>query len=283
MTDSKKSVFLATTALKQFWNISHPRLLLAGEWCRLYGDKQSGKIEALPFIWNHVDDVYNAQQYCDEVYETVLDSISKILNKYLQIDQDIKYYRIILGNWLIHFIHQAYDKYRIIKEASKLGSVETYVMDTKQYDYPFDFLDYNAKAETDIYQLQLFSQVAKYMGVSCKTKKLISFEPKTLPVKKSRIRYLKERLSSFKYLLYKYFSTNEVVIVGPYFKKNKHIFEFKLWLKSKAKISFDPFNYYLIKELKENNLDFRNNIKSKSNNFDDWIIPFIMKNIPQTY
>ena len=277
------SIFLGTTAIKDFWDLDHPNFLLAGDWCKIYGDAVSKDLRTLPYLWQDVKDVYKAQIYCESIYNKVLPIIAKELNEHLHLNNKTKYYHIILGNWLINFIHQAYDKYKIIQEASIIGPVKTYVIDSKEYCFPFDYLDYSSKANTDIYQLQLFSEVVKYMDISFEIKHTRAAEPRRISPKRSKVQNFKKYLSLFINLFYKNFSTNEAVIVQPYFKKNKHIFEFKLWLKSKGRISFDPFNYFSIKELKENNLDFRNSIKPKSNNFDDWIIPFIIKNIPQTY
>ena len=213
----------------------------------------------------------------------MLPKISKELNKTLGKEKEVQYYRIILGNWLIHFIHQAYDKYRIIQEISKMGSINTFILDPEEHYFPFDFLDYNHKTETDIYQLQLFSEIVKYMGISYEIKKTKPLNSKIQIKNKSWIQNYKKKILQLKDLFYKIFSTNEVVIVGPYFKKNKYLYELLLWFKSKGKISFDPFNYSPKYSIKKRDINFRNSFKIKSNNFEDWILSFVMQNIPNAY
>ena len=66
---------------------------------------------------------------------------------------------------MIHFIHQAYDKYSLFEKVKQSNIVETYVIDPSDYYYPKDFSDYNSLVEDDSYQLQLFSQVAKYVNI----------------------------------------------------------------------------------------------------------------------
>ena len=44
-------MFLATTALEEFWDTKQEKILLAGEWCRLYGRDYSVEVECLPYLW----------------------------------------------------------------------------------------------------------------------------------------------------------------------------------------------------------------------------------------
>ena len=51
-------MFLATTAVEEFWDTNQQKILLAGEWCRLYKKEYFVETECLPFIWNHVEKVF---------------------------------------------------------------------------------------------------------------------------------------------------------------------------------------------------------------------------------
>ena len=65
---------------------------------------------------------------------------------------------------------------------------------------------------------------------------------------------MKKTVIKSKFNFYKIFSRPKAVIVGPYFKENKFLLEFLVWLKSKRKIIFDDFGH--------------SNFKLKSNVFD---------------
>ena len=57
--------------------------------------------------------------YLIKFYEDLLDQLYKILNKNFQFKQSKKYWRIILGPWLIFYLVSMYDKWRIYKNKNK--------------------------------------------------------------------------------------------------------------------------------------------------------------------
>ena len=276
-------VFLATTGTKKFWDLKNPNLVLAGEWCRHSTDTQSSKIRVLPYLWDDVHEVHKAQIYCNNIYEDILAQIAMLLNQYLNIDKEVKYYRIMLGNWLIHFIHQAYDKYKIFESAKRLGDIETYLIDYNDHYYLENNLEFFSLSQTHLYQLQLFSCVAECLKING------NFIDIHLPLllkkssKKSFSTSAKSFLKFLKYRAYKIFSRPNVVIVNPYFKKDHHALEFKLWKKSKRKILFDSFEFYSSKNSVKIDKNFRYSIKPKSVKFKDFILSLIITNIPTAY
>ena len=158
-------MFLATTANEDLWDKEEDDILLAGKWCLKYKKQYKANLRFLSYQWEHADDVHNAQIYCEKVYEKSLATLASDLNKYLGINKEKQYYRILLGNWLIHFIHQAYDKFKILEAAKIEGASYTWVLNEKQYYFPFDFNDFITKSSDDLFQFQLFSQVAKYSKI----------------------------------------------------------------------------------------------------------------------
>ena len=54
-----------------------------------------------------------------KITKKFLPALTDRLNEIHNTNRTERYYNIILGSWLFHFIHQAYDKYRTLKEVIK--------------------------------------------------------------------------------------------------------------------------------------------------------------------
>jgi len=282
-------MFLATTAHEEFWDIQHNRIVLAGEWCRLYSNARSAQMECIPYLWENVENVYEAQKYCNTVYEEVLVSLTQSLNDYLGVNNDPHYYRIMLGNWLIHFIHQAYDKYLLFKSAIEYGIKNTWVLDPAQYYYPSDVIDYFERCESDLYQLQLYSEIAQYVNID------LEYKQAKLPLQKkqinNRIRLrLEVKKSINKGLVFLQTKFAKVVnggqyilIVNPYFKRHSRLYKLRLWIQAKGDIIFDSFDYKIERESILTDLKFRNKKNKNPHNFKEFILQIALSNIPKDY
>ena len=278
-------MYLATTAIDEFWPENKKNIIFAGEWCREYKKKYLAEIECLPFLWDDVKDVDKAQEYCKKIYEKTLQSLTYSVNMHLGINKDKEYYRRLLGNWLLQFIHQAYDKFSILKAAQKKGKIHTWTLNNEQFYYPFDVDDYNLKSNDDIYQLQLFSEVIRYMGVSNRTRKI------SVPLGLKEDLTFEKNPKDFKAIVMKVYlllaklikTKEQAVIVGPYIKRRKWLLSLILICKSPRRIILDPFKYYLNVKNKPIDFNFRKKNRIKSTAFSSWIAQFAINNIPQCY
>ncbi len=282
-------MFLATTANEDLWDSSQKDIILAGEWCLSYKKKYKANLHCLSYQWKYAEDVYKAQVYCNKVYEKSLSILANDLNKYLGIEKEKQYYRILLGNWLIHFIHQAYDKFKIFELAKKNGASYTWVLDETHYYYPYDFNDFITKSTDDFFQLQLFSQVAKYSEIKTVTKTLnnpFKFGHIEKTEKPLRI-ILKSVKRLIKNIILKMSSAlnyrKKIIIVNPYFKRNKIKFYLLLTLKSYGKIIFDEFVYSFDLERKNPDFALRRSKQKKNKDFSTWISQLALSNIPRCY
>ena len=282
-------MFLATTAMDDLWDKEGKDILLAGKWCLKHKKKHKTNLRCLSYQWEHAEDIYRAQLYCNKVYEKSLSILANHLNKYLGFKREKQYYRILLGNWLIHFIHQAYDKFKILELAKIKGASYTWVLDEHQYYYPFDFNDFMTKSTDDLFQFQLFSQVAKYSKI--KTIKRTVSDPFEL----EQI-IQKERPPRFVFGLIKRLVANiilktssalklkkKIIIVNPYFKRNSKKFHLLLFLKSFGRIIFDDFLYTPNSMKTKPDFDLRQRKQKKIKGFSDWISDLALSNIPLCY
>jgi putative transferase (TIGR04331 family) len=160
-------VFLATTALGDFWD-TRGRMVFLGSWCLRYDRRaqwSSLAYEVMPSPWDDRKRLYDAARYLDEVGERMLDRLTEYLNTTHDVSHDRRYWRILLGPWLIVYLHALYDRYVCLEEAFKTyRELETLVLDPRCFRTPPVAAEAVRALCDDAYNLQVYSQVLAALG-----------------------------------------------------------------------------------------------------------------------
>lgn len=161
------SVFLATTALSEFWD-KEQEILCLGSWCLRY-DKRSEwkslKYLVMPSPWDDRKRFYEATRYLDDFGERMLHHLTDYLNSVHGESHTLRYWRILIGPWLFHYLHAAYDRYIHLTEAfSRYPELQTLALDHRSFRVPRDTREFSDLAIDDPYNLQLFSQFMNELG-----------------------------------------------------------------------------------------------------------------------
>jgi putative transferase (TIGR04331 family) len=122
---NKEKRFLITTALEETWVEDQPALFL-GEWCRLYSRKDRWSemnTALLPYHWDDRDKFYSDYQYLDSLYERILVDLASRLNQIHNVENSIRYCRILVGPWLAYFIQMLFDRWQSIQSAINLFEI----------------------------------------------------------------------------------------------------------------------------------------------------------------
>jgi putative transferase (TIGR04331 family) len=177
-------MFLATTALSEFWD-KKQEILFLGTWCVPYDRRpelESLDFRVLPLVWDDRELFYHTAQYLDERYEALIEALGAYLNTVHGVSHGHRYWRIILGPWLRRYLHGFYDRYYYVKEAFRhYPELETYVLNESDYRAPVDMLDFSKNAGLDVQNLQFFSQVLTALGHTYRSRTLESGWPKPNP------------------------------------------------------------------------------------------------------
>ncbi len=143
-------------------------MLFLGEWSKLYARRSVwGGLShrTLPYPWPDAKSTGVVAEYCQATYERLLELLSKALNDAHGLNWGIEQYRLIIGPWLMYFIHQAFDKYTILRAAfAAFPNAHTVVLAQDQFYTPLDFQDYILLHSDDRYQLQMYSALLAAMG-----------------------------------------------------------------------------------------------------------------------
>jgi putative transferase (TIGR04331 family) len=126
--------FLITTADERSWRTDCPVLCL-GEWCRTYGRSDAWlklRAEVAPYHWDDREKLYRDYLYLHELHEVLLTELSDALNAFHGTQYSRRYWRILVGPWLLYFAQMLFDRWTMIQHA--VGDYEisgTAVLDLK--------------------------------------------------------------------------------------------------------------------------------------------------------
>lgn len=161
-------MYLATTALEEYWDKSQ-KILFLGEWCKLYGRKKEWEkldYETLPYHWDDRKKLQRDHFYVVNLYEKVLAELSPIMNEIHSRDYPLRYWRIILGPWLSSFIEILFDRYESIRQVRELSCVEeTYIgkFHPEYWTIP-DYKTFYNFALTDEFNFYIYSKCIETDG-----------------------------------------------------------------------------------------------------------------------
>lgn len=282
-----KKIFLATTALEAFWDKNSKNGLFLGEWCKLYSKRNSYKSiywDTLEYIWQDEKEIDNGIIYCEAIYQNILKKLHNSLNTYHNLNQDLRYWDIILKPWLLPYIQIIYDKYRHIKLAQeKYVNIYTYSLDEDSYSFintPSIFLQ--KITTSDEYNLQLYSQIIQFLEIENRTKKLETEDNNlNIEFKSSN----KEKLLRFiSKIVNKVFNKDSILMVSPYFKYNSLKKYIALSFQSNFLLVFDNLSYDIKVDTKINlpkRIElFRNNSLDE---FKNLVYKTLIYNFPTIY
>lgn len=159
--------FLATTALTEFWD-ERDGLLLLGSWCLRFDRRQRWerfRYTVMPSPWDDRQRFYAAARYLDDYGETVLGLLGDYLNSVHGASHGRRYWRILLGPWLMHFLHSVYDRYVHLRDAlERWPDARTVLLAHEAFRVPRDTVEAIEFLCDDPYNLQIISQLLQVMG-----------------------------------------------------------------------------------------------------------------------
>ena len=112
--------FLVTTSLEQTWPKDNKPVLFLGEWCCRYSRRhhwESLDAKVIPYHWDDRSKLYKDYLYLQTFYERLLGELTIQLNHIHNVDQSVRYWRILVGPWLFYFVQILFDRWETIQRA----------------------------------------------------------------------------------------------------------------------------------------------------------------------
>lgn len=211
-------MFLATTALAEFWDPSG-QLLFLGPWCTRHDQRDQWAHRDYLCLLNPWDDrerLWQASLYCQGVHDHLLGELSRWLNEVHRVNSGQRYWQILLGPWLSGFVDVFYDRYVHITEALAFcPELKTWLLDEREYLTPWDNEEFTVQQRGDVYNLQLYSQIIEGRGHDFPRKKpSVTGAGAPPPAGKNSLGWLKGALRKLEPLIMETgFSNKDVVLL----------------------------------------------------------------------
>lgn len=232
-----QQLFLATTALEEFWDTSK-KMVFLNPGCLRYSRKYVW--EKLDYIvaetyWDDRNKIKDAYLYINEMYEPALAGLTVLLNRVHGTSHDSRFWRIVIGGWLYRFISVVYERYVSVKSViDQYPTIRTIGLDQESYltnGTPYDFL---LNQSIDINNIQLYSRILSFIGCEiqfqnvqetnqAEWKKGSSFSFNNL------ISHMINRVIALPWQR----PADTVALIEPYFG---YVQELKLWMRSGGRI-----------------------------------------------
>jgi putative transferase (TIGR04331 family) len=217
-------MFLATTALTRFWDTAGPILFL-GPWCTLHSERSNWaalEYQILPNPWDNREKFFQAGLHCQSVADLLLTELTPYLNSVNGVHFDARYWRILVGPWILWYVSALYDRYVYLKEAFQaFPALKTIVLKESDYFTIHEFAEHSRMIDkSHLYNLQLFSQIIRTWGYEFPEKSALPKGRPTAPRQaKPYLHYprafLKGAISRVRGLGARYLLTAPRVIVHP--------------------------------------------------------------------
>lgn len=201
--------YIATTGISEIWDLDS-NLLLLGPWCLTSKENmkllENKSYEIIPSPFKPATKIKEAADYCHIIYEELLPKLSEKLNTLHNVSYPMRYWRVLLGYWLLMFTGVLYDRYRRMENAFSMSPDSyTHLIPYKCCKLaPHDTLDFigiNGKVNNDFYNLILFSLIAYNLyperTVEIKYKGDLTFETKKGNMKRKIYRFFINSLEIF--------------------------------------------------------------------------------------
>lgn len=277
-------LFLVLTACEEFWDPAK-RLVFLGEQTRRFSRRAfwtslNGCLLADP--WPTPETVAVASQYISALTETWLLVIAKNLKSIHASDYSVRYWRILIGNWLLWQLGALFERYSRLAEAMKLfPTATTITLHPDSFVIPRDTMDFVQLLKGDIYNQQLYTQILNYWGRTY-LKKRVTFEAEGF----SRAQHPSGRLSMISRVknvsdrLLRWSSAPKMVTKGVH---GPRWFQAALYLRSGRRVwpTFVPARRgrsYPVDEVARSKVA---SSLSPQNDFERFAAKFLENNIPQ--
>ncbi|MBF0205441.1 MAG: hypothetical protein HQK53_00995 [Oligoflexia bacterium] len=154
---------LITNADVRTWQYDRPTLCL-GAWCRNYDNSEKWanlNPSILPYHWEDRDKLYKDYRYLHKVYESLLNETSSKLNELHGTVYSTRYWRILIGPWLLYFTEMLFDRWESIQAAiNRYNITSTIILDfPPEMTIPKTMYDFRNKFVSDEWNHAIFAKI----------------------------------------------------------------------------------------------------------------------------
>jgi len=167
MKKNSQSNILITTALTDTWGNSDQKAVLLGEWCKTMKNEsllESKDYNQIPYHWSDRKKFIKDYEYLESFYERVLNSLADHLNKYHGTEHTLRYWRILLGPWLLTYVAIVWERWESLRLAfEKQDFEEVHFLNLNRDSLiPENYYKFDTIWTDDHWNHHLFSEIIQY-------------------------------------------------------------------------------------------------------------------------
>ena len=285
--NSKKNKILATTGLQETWGNQMERIIFLGAWCHSYQNKDSLELnlsKIIKYHWLNREKLRIDYIYLEKLFERALIELVSSLNKYHNTDYSIRYWRIVLGPWLLSYVSVLWDRWESIRVAfdqENFDSTNSYLLDAEKL-IPINFTNWDELIIDDLWNHHIFNEIINF-GFRDKVK------VNRLPysgayylnkIQNKKNNYRHKILNLIDWLFEKLQKNYKIIFVSSYFSLS-NLVKLCIRLKQLPRIH-SIFSKYIDLENIEINRDCRFNLRA-TNLFEEFFKKNIINHMPIAY
>lgn len=192
MLNDKTAKFLVTTADERSWRKDNPVLCL-GAWCRTYkrvNNWNELNADVAPYHWDDRKKLYRDYLYLRNLHEELLVELADTFNSFHGTQHSYRYWRILIGPWLLYFSQMLFDRWSMIRYVEKNYEISgTVVIDfPHELVFPHDMEDFRDMYSKDVWNHYLYGKILSgWTSIDCE--KVLYNEGRTNSVAKNTFRW----------------------------------------------------------------------------------------------
>ena len=174
LKNKKDLYFLVTTALNETWNEKEQTIFL-GEWCLIFNKFDKNKYpnyKVHPYHWDNRAKYNSDFDLIDSLYEKKLEELMELLNQFHGVNNNIKYWRVIIGPWLRSFIEVLFDRYEVLKSAKDMVSNSLILNYNLNNFIPLNNMNFLRQIKTDEWNHIIFAEIIKSLNIPYSNSKI---------------------------------------------------------------------------------------------------------------
>lgn len=161
-----KDRLLVLTGIEKTWGNGEPVYFL-GEWCKYYNKKDIwSKLDSITqsHHWNDRRKLKKDHDYLNELYERILIDLSAHLNEIHNLKKTVKFWRIVLGPWLLSYVAILFDRWEVLRIARENTDITKIItVKINEHDLiPRDYASFSINfCLQDLWNQMIFQRIIK--------------------------------------------------------------------------------------------------------------------------
>ena len=160
-----QDIFLVTSSIQKTWPTKN-KIIFLGEWCLIFNQKkywENLKYKVQTYHWDDRKKLNKDYHYLKEINEELLELLSMELNAIHGVNKSLRYWRILIGPWLLSFVQVLFDRWSMLNQALSENNIDRcMVLDNHLFDLvPENMADFAEQSNSDEWNESIYSELLK--------------------------------------------------------------------------------------------------------------------------